>query len=71
MYTGGCLSHSTTLGKDWSPCSNATGLNGTLSQLIIKDSKTMFMLRLVNMKRVISVTRELQVLNCFLHKITD
>jgi len=42
----GCLAHSTTLGKDWSPCSKAAGLNGTLSQLVIKDSKTMFMMRL-------------------------
>ena len=40
-----CLSQSTNLGQDWSPCSTATGLNGSFQQLIIKDSTTMFMLR--------------------------
>ena len=43
--TSSCLSQSTNLGKDWSPCSKATGLTGSFSQLIIKDSTTMFMLR--------------------------
>ena len=40
-----CLSQSTNLGQDWSPCSTATGLTGSFQQLIIKDSTTMFMLR--------------------------
>jgi hypothetical protein len=43
----GCLSHSSTLGKEWSSCSkalNCTAANAC-NQLIIKDSKTMFMLR--------------------------
>ena len=46
----GCLSHSTTLGKEWSPCSkalNCTAANAC-SQLIIKDAKTMFMMRKVS-----------------------
>lgn len=46
----GCLSHSTTLGKEWSPCSkalNCTAVNAC-NQLIIKDSKTMFMMRKVS-----------------------
>jgi len=45
----GCLSHSTNLGKEWSPCSkslNCTAANAC-NQLIIKDSKTMFMMRKV------------------------
>jgi hypothetical protein len=37
----GCLAHSTTNGKDWAPCSKATGLAGKFSQLIIKDTDTM------------------------------
>jgi hypothetical protein len=43
--TPSCLSQSTNLGKDWSPCMTATGLTGRFSKLIIKDSSTMFMLR--------------------------
>jgi len=42
--TPDCLSQSTNLGKDWSPCSKAPGLGGYLVQLIVKDSSTMFML---------------------------
>jgi hypothetical protein len=46
----GCLAHSTTLGKEWSPCSkpplNCTAANAC-NQLIVKDSKTMFMMRKV------------------------
>jgi hypothetical protein len=57
----GCLSHSTTLGKEWSPCNkalNCTAANAC-NQLIIKDPKTMFMMRKVSTKTdgVISVTR--------------
>ena len=44
----GCLSHSSTLGKEWSSCSkalnNCTAANAC-NQLIIKNSMTMFMLR--------------------------
>jgi hypothetical protein len=51
----GCLSHSTNLGKEWSPCSGKAALNCTAAnacnQLIIKDSKTMFMMRKVRMKQ--------------------
>merc|ERR1719440_1904881 len=32
-------------GVTWSPCSNATGFSGHFSQLLIKDSNVMFMLR--------------------------
>merc|ERR1740117_1717000 len=47
LYTmsSNCLSHSTTNGKDWSPCIKADGLTGNFHQLIVKDSATMFMLR--------------------------
>ena len=44
-WTPNCLSHSTTSGKDWSPCMQATGLTGRFSSLIVKDAQTMFMLR--------------------------
>ena len=57
----GCLSHSSTLGKEWSPCSKALSCTAAnaCNQLIIKDSKTMFMMRKVSMEtdRAISVTR--------------
>eukprot|EP00935_MAST-01C_sp_MAST-1C-sp1_P002423 g2423.t1 len=43
--TGNCLAHSADQGKSWSECSTAKGLTGRLSKLIVKDSKTMFMLR--------------------------
>jgi hypothetical protein len=43
--TPNCLSHSQNNGKDWSPCIKATGLTGRFSQLIVKDSTTMFVLR--------------------------
>lgn len=52
IQPNGCLSHSTTLGKEWSQCSkalNCTAANACI-QLIIKDSKTMFMMRKVRMK---------------------
>lgn len=47
LYTVGpeCLSHSVDSGKTWSPCSTANGLTGSFSQLVVKDSSTMFMLR--------------------------
>lgn len=41
-----CLAHSTDGGATWSPCSAAAGLEGgRFKQLVIKDSKTMFMMR--------------------------
>jgi photosystem II stability/assembly factor-like uncharacterized protein len=43
--TPACLAHSTDKGKTWSACSTGKGLIGRLSKLLIKDSKTMFMLR--------------------------
>merc|ERR1712037_1001664 len=43
--TGNCLAHSSDKGKTWSACSKAKGLTGRFSKLVIKDSKTMFMLR--------------------------
>ena len=43
--TSNCLSHSANNGAEWSPCSKASGLAGRFSQLVIKDSSTMFMLR--------------------------
>jgi len=43
--TSNCLSRSTDKGKTWSPCSTAKGLTGRFSKLVIKDSKTMFLLR--------------------------
>lgn len=47
LYTvgPGCLAHSADSSKTWSPCIKATGLTGSFSQLIVKDSATMFMLR--------------------------
>jgi photosystem II stability/assembly factor-like uncharacterized protein len=44
--TGDCLAHSTDQGKTWGDCSKATGLTGGFSKLLIKDSLTMFMLRI-------------------------
>lgn len=44
-FTSSCLSHSIDDGKTWSTCSNAKGLVGSFSKLIIKSSTTMFMLR--------------------------
>jgi hypothetical protein len=44
--TPSCLAHSTDLGKNWTPCSKASGLTGRFHQLIVKDSNTMFMLRM-------------------------
>ena len=44
-FTSSCLSHSSDQGKTWSPCSNAKGLAGSFSKLLIKSSTTMFMLR--------------------------
>jgi len=43
--TGSCLAHSTDSGATWSACSKAPGLSGGFSKLIVKDAKTMFMLR--------------------------
>mmetsp|Transcript_10554 Transcript_10554/g.27126 ORF Transcript_10554/g.27126 Transcript_10554/m.27126 type:complete len:356 (-) Transcript_10554:147-1214(-) len=43
--TRDCLRESTDKGKTWSDCSKGTGLTGSFSKLLIKDSKTMFMLR--------------------------
>jgi len=43
--TGNCLAHSSDNGKTFSSCSTATGLTGSFSKLLIKDSTTMFMLR--------------------------
>ena len=44
--TDNCLAHSTDNGATFSECSTAAGLKGgRLSQLIVKDAKTMFMLR--------------------------
>lgn len=43
--TSSCLASSTDLGVTWSGCSNATGLVGAFSQLLIKDASTMFLLR--------------------------
>jgi len=40
-----CLAHSVDGGVTWSPCSSAAGLEGRFQQLVIKDSKTMFMMR--------------------------
>jgi len=40
-----CLAHSSDQGVTWSPCSTAQGLSGTFSQLLVKDSEIMFMLR--------------------------
>jgi photosystem II stability/assembly factor-like uncharacterized protein len=47
LYTvgPGCLAHSADSSKTRSPCIKATGLTGSFSQLIVKDSATMFMLR--------------------------
>jgi hypothetical protein len=43
--TGNCLAHSSDNGKTFSSCSTASGLTGSFSKLLIKDSTTMFMLR--------------------------
>lgn len=40
-----CLATSKDKGKTWSACMAGTGLAGPFSQLVIKDSKTMFMMR--------------------------
>lgn len=40
-----CLAKSATAGQSWFNCSSAPGLSGTFSKLLIKDSKTMFLLR--------------------------
>ena len=45
VVTANCLAHSTDQGASWSNCSAATGLAGQFSKLLVKDSKTMFMLR--------------------------
>ena len=44
-YTESCLSHSDDQGVTWSTCWNKTGLTGKFSRLLIKDSKTLFMMR--------------------------
>mmetsp|Transcript_23684 Transcript_23684/g.50181 ORF Transcript_23684/g.50181 Transcript_23684/m.50181 type:complete len:351 (+) Transcript_23684:3-1055(+) len=43
--TASCLAHSTDQGRTWSRCSNATGLTGAFSKLLVKDSSVMFLLR--------------------------
>jgi len=43
--TTNCLATSSDKGKTWSACMTGTGLEGPFSQLVIKDSKTMFMMR--------------------------
>merc|ERR1712194_198723 len=43
--TDSCLAHSTDNGRTWSACSDATGLTGAFSKLLIKNSQVMFMLR--------------------------
>eukprot|EP00908_Phaeocystis_cordata_P020842 Transcript_32505.p1 GENE.Transcript_32505~~Transcript_32505.p1 ORF type:complete len:875 (-),score=384.70 Transcript_32505:50-2674(-) len=43
--TASCLAHSADQGQTWSACSTAAGLTGKLSKLLVKDSRTMFMLR--------------------------
>jgi len=40
-----CLAQSSDKGVTWSPCSTATGLSGKFSQLLIKNSQVMFLLR--------------------------
>jgi len=40
-----CLAHSTDDGVSWSKCSDATGLRGRFTRLLVKDSATMFMIR--------------------------
>jgi len=40
-----CLAHSTDKGKSWTPCITAPGLEGPFTQLHIKNTKTMFMMR--------------------------
>ena len=43
--TQNCLATSKDKGKTWSACMAGAGLKGPFSQLVIKDSKTMFMMR--------------------------
>lgn len=43
--TSNCLATSTDKGLTWSKCMAGAGLAGSFSQLVIKDSKTMFMMR--------------------------
>jgi len=40
-----CLAKSTDKGNSWGPCITADGLEGSFSSLIIKDSRTMILLR--------------------------
>ena len=43
--TESCLAQSKDHGVSWSDCCDGAGLEGIFSQLLVKDSKTMFMLR--------------------------
>lgn len=43
--TSGCLAHSNDQGLSWSGCITGSGLTGSFSALIVKDSMVMFMLR--------------------------
>jgi hypothetical protein len=43
--TANCLAHSTDQGVTWSPCSSAKGLSGRFSQVVVKNSKVLFLLR--------------------------
>jgi len=45
VLTPTCLAHSTDDGQSWSGCSKATGLTGSFTKLLVKDSTTMFMFR--------------------------
>jgi len=40
-----CLAHSAVQGRSWTPCITAPGLEGAFTQLIVKNAKTLFLVR--------------------------